>query len=73
MLLDLVGWPNGLFAMIWGCRVALIWALHDIDVDTCGVGDCLRRSRVYVEVQGAAMSNIDLDMDQQFRGCCHVN
>jgi len=40
---------------------------HNIWVDTCGVGNLLHRSRLNVEVQGGAMSRIDLDMGQQFR------
>ena len=41
--------------------------LHDIGVGSCGVGNFICRCRVYVEVQGRAMSYIDFDMGQQFR------
>ena len=40
---------------------------HNIWVDSCGVGNPLRRGRVDTEVQGGAMRGINFDMSQQFR------
>lgn len=40
---------------------------HNIWVDSCGVGNLLRRGRVDTEVQSGAMRGIDFDMSQQFR------
>lgn len=40
---------------------------HDIGVDSCGVGNLLRGSRVDAELQGGTMRGIDFDMSQQFR------